>query len=188
LDVANANFAQRRFSSTFRGGSLAGRSISDVAGDLGWGALTPKDVPVGMIVQGRLIDRKQLLDLLGHRREHFLRRRPARHQRRDPPQRRLLVGNLPQPCLIGWITIHGPAPCRGTGAVLWLAHKRDGNPSAWWAATITPQPAAPANPGNAGSSWRGSPTREHAERPECEPSARPLSADAGRPAQVPLHY
>ena len=51
LNVEGANFAQRTFSSTFRGGSLAGRSISDVAGDLGSGALTPKDVPVGMIVR-----------------------------------------------------------------------------------------------------------------------------------------
>lgn len=38
-------------SSKFRGGALAGRSISDVAGDLSSGALTPKDVPVGMIVR-----------------------------------------------------------------------------------------------------------------------------------------
>jgi hypothetical protein len=37
LNVEGANFAQRTFSSTFRGGSLAGRSISDVAGDLGSG-------------------------------------------------------------------------------------------------------------------------------------------------------
>jgi hypothetical protein len=49
--VEGANFAQRTFSSTFRGGALAGRSISDVAGDLSSGALTPKDVPVGMIVR-----------------------------------------------------------------------------------------------------------------------------------------
>jgi filamentous hemagglutinin len=49
--VEGANFAQRTFSSTFRGGALAGRSISDVAGDLGSVALTPKDVPVGMIVR-----------------------------------------------------------------------------------------------------------------------------------------
>ncbi len=49
--MEGANFAQRTFSSTFRGGSLAGRSIGDVAGDLGSGTLTPKDVPVGMIVR-----------------------------------------------------------------------------------------------------------------------------------------
>jgi hypothetical protein len=49
--VEGANFAQGTFSSTFRGGPLAGRSISDVAGDLSSGALTPKDVPVGMIVR-----------------------------------------------------------------------------------------------------------------------------------------
>jgi hypothetical protein len=51
LNVEGANFAQKTFSSTFRGGSLAGRSISDVADDLSSGALTPKDVPVGMIVR-----------------------------------------------------------------------------------------------------------------------------------------
>ncbi len=51
LNVEGANFAQRTFSSTFRGGSLAGRSISDVAGDLSSGTLTPKDVPVGMIAR-----------------------------------------------------------------------------------------------------------------------------------------
>ncbi|HUY44956.1 MAG TPA: hypothetical protein VMV92_04440, partial [Streptosporangiaceae bacterium] len=51
LNVEGANFAQRTFSSTFRGGSLVGRSISDVSGDLSSGALTPKDVPVGMIVR-----------------------------------------------------------------------------------------------------------------------------------------
>ena len=49
--MEGANFAQRTFSSTFRGGSLAGRSIGDVAGDLCSGALAPKDVSVGMIVR-----------------------------------------------------------------------------------------------------------------------------------------
>ena len=49
--MEGANFAQRTFSSSFRGGALAGRSVSDVAGDLSSGALAPKDVPVGMIVR-----------------------------------------------------------------------------------------------------------------------------------------
>jgi hypothetical protein len=49
--VEGPKFAQKTFSSTFRGGELAARSISDGAGDLSSGALEPKDVPVGMIVR-----------------------------------------------------------------------------------------------------------------------------------------
>ncbi len=45
---------------------------------------------------GHQVGRKQLPGLLGDRREHFLRCRPARHQGRDPPQRGLLVGQLGQ--------------------------------------------------------------------------------------------
>ena len=39
----------------------------------------------------RHIDRNQPRELIGDRREHLLRRRPARHQRRNPPQRGLLL-------------------------------------------------------------------------------------------------
>jgi hypothetical protein len=52
LNVEGANFAQRTFSSTFsKGGLFGGRPVSGVAGDLSSGALTPKDVPVSMIVR-----------------------------------------------------------------------------------------------------------------------------------------
>ena len=50
--MEGANFAQRTFSSTFsKGGIFAGRPVSDVAGDLSSCALTPKEVPVNMIVR-----------------------------------------------------------------------------------------------------------------------------------------
>ena len=50
--MEGANFAQRTFSSTFsKGGIFAGRSVSEVADELRSGALTPKDVPVNMIVR-----------------------------------------------------------------------------------------------------------------------------------------
>ena len=64
----------------------------------------------------RQIDRKQPPDLLGDRREHLLRRPPARHQRRDPAQRGLLFGQLTQPGPIGWIIIRPPAG--GPGAAI----------------------------------------------------------------------
>jgi transposase InsO family protein len=72
---------------------------------------------------------ERMPDLLGHRRKHFLRRRPARHSRRDPPQRRLLVGNLTQPCPIGRITAHPPVggmACTDGG--IWHVHMADGSP------------------------------------------------------------
>jgi hypothetical protein len=50
-----------------------------------------------------------------------------RHQRRDPPQRGLLIGKLAQPRLIGWITAHPHVG--GTGAVTYRLHKADGNPA-----------------------------------------------------------
>ncbi|HEV7459622.1 MAG TPA: GAF domain-containing protein [Solirubrobacteraceae bacterium] len=51
------------------------------------------DRTVGLeAAQDRELDRKQQADLLGDRREHLLWRHPPRHQRRDPPQRRLLRG------------------------------------------------------------------------------------------------
>lgn len=52
---------------------------------------------VGLVVaHARAIDRKQLPDLPSDRREYLLRRRPACHQRRDPPQRGLLLGQPAQ--------------------------------------------------------------------------------------------
>ena len=50
------------------------------------------DRAVGLVAAHvREVDRKQPPDLLGDRREHLLGRHPAGHQRRDPPQRRLLL-------------------------------------------------------------------------------------------------
>ena len=66
--------------------------------------------------------------LPGDCREHLLRRHPTRHQRRDPPQRRLLVGKLTQPCLIGRITAHPPVGGMArTGAGIWRVHTTDGS-------------------------------------------------------------
>jgi hypothetical protein len=42
------------------------------------------------------VDGKQSADLLENDSEHLVRRRPARHQRGDPPQRRLLRGQRTQ--------------------------------------------------------------------------------------------
>ena len=50
------------------------------------------NVPRLVATHGREFDRKQPAGLLDNGREQLLRRRPARHQRRDPPQRRLLLG------------------------------------------------------------------------------------------------
>ncbi len=48
-----------------------------------------------------------------------LRRFTPRHQRRYPPQRGLLLGQLTQPPLIGWITAHPPVGGMArTGAVI----------------------------------------------------------------------
>ena len=48
---------------------------------------------VGLVAgQGRVRSGHHALDLFDNRREQLLRRRPVRHQRRDPPQRRLLLG------------------------------------------------------------------------------------------------
>ena len=50
-------------------------------------------VVVGLVAAHvREIDRKQPPDLLGDRREQLLGRHAARDERRDPPQRRLLLG------------------------------------------------------------------------------------------------
>ena len=53
------------------------------------------DRAVGLVAaHARVFDRKQPPDFLHNRSEHLLRRRAARHERRDPPQRRLLLGEL----------------------------------------------------------------------------------------------
>jgi hypothetical protein len=59
--------------------------------------------------QGRQLDAKQPPDLLGDRCEHRLWRNRLGHQRRHPPQRGLLLGQLAQPRLIGWITAYPPS-------------------------------------------------------------------------------
>jgi len=56
---------------------------------------------------------EQRPDLPGDRCEQLIRRRPTRRQRRDAAQHRLLLGQLTQPRLIGWVTAHHPV--RGTG-------------------------------------------------------------------------
>jgi hypothetical protein len=45
----------------------------------------------------RAVDRKQLPDLLGDSLEHGFRCRPSGHERRDPPQRRLLLRQTCEP-------------------------------------------------------------------------------------------
>jgi hypothetical protein len=45
----------------------------------------------------RVFDREQAPDLVGDRREYLLWRGPVRHQRRDPPQRGLLVSQPGEP-------------------------------------------------------------------------------------------
>jgi hypothetical protein len=70
--------------------------------------------------QNRRIDRKQLPDLLGDRGEHLLRRSRPGHQGGHPPQGGLLLGQLAQPRLIGWITARYLV--NGTASV-WRVHK-----------------------------------------------------------------
>jgi hypothetical protein len=51
-DIAGARFAQSSYSEMFSsGGRFAGQSIDDVAGSLRSGALSPKDVPIDVIVR-----------------------------------------------------------------------------------------------------------------------------------------
>jgi hypothetical protein len=52
VDIAGARFAQTMVREGFqKGGLFEGRTISDVVGDLGSGALTPKDVPINVVVR-----------------------------------------------------------------------------------------------------------------------------------------
>ncbi len=52
VDIEAAKFAQTSLSETFsKGGNFAGRTVDDVAGDLRSGVLTPKDVPIDVIVR-----------------------------------------------------------------------------------------------------------------------------------------
>ena len=67
------------------------------------------DRAVGLVAaHAREIDGKQPPDLLGDRREHLLRRHPARHQRRDAAQRRLLLGQHTQFLTAHWHTVTRP--------------------------------------------------------------------------------
>ncbi|MFT3874089.1 MAG: hypothetical protein QM714_15840 [Nocardioides sp.] len=51
-NIAGARFAQKSYSEMFSsGGRFAGQSIDDVAGSLRSGALSPKDVPIDVIVR-----------------------------------------------------------------------------------------------------------------------------------------
>ena len=50
-----------------------------------------------------VVDRQEPPDLLGDRREHLLRRGRLGHQCRHPPQRGLLLRQLTQPRVSGWI-------------------------------------------------------------------------------------
>jgi hypothetical protein len=52
VDVAAGRFAQTSYSETFsKGGLFGGRTINDVAGDLSSGVLSPKDVPINVVVR-----------------------------------------------------------------------------------------------------------------------------------------
>lgn len=52
VDIGSARFAQTSFSETFsKGGLFGGRTIDDVAGSLRSGAMSPKDVPIDVIVR-----------------------------------------------------------------------------------------------------------------------------------------
>ncbi|MEZ0579281.1 RHS repeat-associated core domain-containing protein [Nocardioides sp. MH1] len=52
VDIAGARFAQTAVREGFqKGGLFEGRTINDVAGDLRSGALTPKDVPINVVVR-----------------------------------------------------------------------------------------------------------------------------------------
>jgi hypothetical protein len=53
VDIAGARFAQNSFSESFskgEGALFSGRTIDDVAGSLRSGAMSPKDVPIDVIV------------------------------------------------------------------------------------------------------------------------------------------
>jgi RHS repeat-associated protein len=52
VDIQAGKFAQTSYSETFsKGGLFGGRSIDSVAGDLRSGALSPKDVPINVVVR-----------------------------------------------------------------------------------------------------------------------------------------
>jgi hypothetical protein len=56
----------------------------------------------------RRLGADQAAELIGDRGEHLGRPRPAGYQRGHPPQRGLLLGQLTQPRLAGWITARPP--------------------------------------------------------------------------------
>jgi filamentous hemagglutinin len=52
VDIGAGRFALTSYSETFsKGGTFGGRTINSVAGDLHSGALSPKDVPIDVIVR-----------------------------------------------------------------------------------------------------------------------------------------
>ncbi|MGQ0631771.1 MAG: hypothetical protein ACT4P1_12070, partial [Sporichthyaceae bacterium] len=52
VDIGAGRFAQKSFSEKFSSGGLfSGRTIDDVAGDLRTGVLSPKDVPINVVVR-----------------------------------------------------------------------------------------------------------------------------------------
>jgi hypothetical protein len=52
VDIGGARFAQKSYSETFsKGGLFVGQTIDDVAGQLESGALSPKDVPINVVVR-----------------------------------------------------------------------------------------------------------------------------------------
>ena len=71
----------------------------------------------------------QATEFIGDRAEHLTRPPAAGDQRGHPPQRGLLLGQLTQPRLAGWIRTRrrsdGPAHL---GAGLWRVHTADGSP------------------------------------------------------------
>ncbi len=90
------------------------------------------------MLPGRVIDTgderrlgtDQVAEFVGDRAEDLGRPRSAGDQRGDAPQRGLLIGQLAQPGLVGWIMaglwIGGMAH---VGAGVWRVHNADGSPT-----------------------------------------------------------
>ncbi len=91
----------------------------------------------------RRLGADQAAEFIGDRGEHLGRPRAAGYQRGHAPQRGLLIGQLTQPCLVGWIMarprVGGMAR---VGAAVWRVHKADGSPMLGGPLALGPQPAA----------------------------------------------
>jgi len=78
----------------------------------------------------RRLGADEVAQLVGDRAEHLGRPRAAGYQRGHTPQRGLLVGELTQPCLVGWIVAR---PRTGgtahVGAGVWRFREADGSPT-----------------------------------------------------------